>query len=85
MDKVDRDQLVSEYGDMTGVSPKVVRSDEVVAQIRQQRMQAAAAQQQSQMALNAAKSAKSLAGSDMEGDNALTRLVENSKTGQLVA
>lgn len=45
LDKVDFDQVVDDYGDMTGVSSKIVRSDDAVAAIREQARQAQQAQQ----------------------------------------
>ncbi len=78
MDKVDGDQAIDEYADMLGVSPKIVRSDEQVAEIRAQRQQAVQAQQQSESLAMAAKSARDLSGASMDGDNALTRLAGGS-------
>lgn len=74
MDKVDVDQCFDEAADMLGVPPRVVRSDEAVAQMRerraQQEQQAAAAEQAAQVA----GAAKQLSETDVSGDNALTRV-----------
>jgi hypothetical protein len=48
LDKIDVDQALDIYGDMTSIPPGIVRPDEDVAQIRDQRAQAAQAQQQAE-------------------------------------
>src|SRR5690606_2818780 len=60
LDKFDRDQAVDEYADMLGVPPKVVRSDEDVLQIRQQRARQQQAQQAAMAAAQMAQTAKTL-------------------------
>lgn len=84
MDKIDLDQMIDVYADMTSVPPGIVRADEAVAEMRQSRQ---AAQQQAQRAAQVqqtARSAKDLSQADTGGDNALTRLIEASKAGQIV-
>lgn len=76
LDKVDLDQAVDVYADMVGVPPSVVRSDEVVAQLRAGRRQAEAQAQQMAQAQAVAESAQKLSQTDMAGDNALTRMVQ---------
>jgi hypothetical protein len=84
LDKVDTDQFIDEYGDSLGVPPKMIRSDDEVEAIRAQREEAMR-QQRAQEAIPAmAGAAKSLAGADMEGDNALTRLIDEANSGSLV-
>jgi len=51
LDKVNMDSLVEEYADITGVSSKILRSDEEVAQIREQRAQAQAEEKAKQDAM----------------------------------
>lgn len=75
LDNVDADQVVQEYGDMMGVSSRVVRSAEIVGQVREQRAQAQRAQQMAQAAPAMAGAAKVLSETDMSTDNALTRLL----------
>jgi len=75
LDKIDFDETIDQIAELNGSPPSIVRSDKLVAQIRQQRMQA---QQQAQEAQNAqalVNSAKVASQADMSGDNALTRLV----------
>jgi hypothetical protein len=75
-DKVDRDELIDQAADMTGIPPSVVRSDEDVAQIRMVR--AKQAQQQAQMAAQSqqAQTAKTLSQAPLSDDSALTRLLQ---------
>jgi len=73
LDKFDFDQSVDEVALMSGVPPRLIVSDERVAQIRQDR---AKQQQQAQMAAVApqvAKAAKDAADIPIDEDNALTR------------
>lgn len=75
LDKVDLDQAVDEYGDMMGVPPRLIRPDEQVAEIRQQRAAQQAAMEQAAIAQQAAQGAKTLSETDVDSDNALTRLL----------
>jgi len=83
LDKVDVDQMIDVYGDLTSVPPGIVRPDEAVEAIRTNRAQAQQAAQKAEMIAGGAKAAKDLASADMSGDNALTRLLEQAKAGQL--
>lgn len=73
-DKFNSDKAIDSYGNMTGIDPNVIRSDDEVAAIRQER--AAREQQAAQDAAKqqAAEQIKTLAGANMEGKNALTEL-----------
>lgn len=74
MDTVDFDQAVAEYGEAVGVSPRIVRSKESLAQLRaeraqqQQMMQMAAA---AQPAAQVAKGVKDLSEARVGGQSAL--------------
>lgn len=78
LDKINVDEAVEEYGLMTGVSPKVMRSKDEVIEIRRQR---AEQQQRAEMAASlpalqsGAQAAKTLSETDMAGDSALQRLM----------
>lgn len=76
-DKLNEDQAVDEYADALAVQPSIIRSDDEVAAIRQQRAQAQAARMQAQQMAAAAQGAKVLSEADTSGDNALTRLMGN--------
>lgn len=84
LDKVDIDQLIDVYGDLTSIPPGIVRPDEVVAEIRQGRADAQKQMQQMQEMSQGAQMAKDLAGADMSGRNALTALAEQANAGGLV-
>jgi hypothetical protein len=73
LDKVDFDQMVDEYAGMLGVPPRIIRTDEQVAEIRAQREQAKAAAAQQQQAMQAVQGAQIMSQTDMSSDNALTR------------
>ena len=75
LDKIDFDEVVDQVGGLNGSPPSIIRSDEIVAQIRAQRQQAQAQAQQMQALQQGIESAKSASQADMSGDNALTRLV----------
>ena len=76
LDKIDFDQTVDEYAMMTGVPPTIIRSDEMVEQVRQQKAQAADAQKQMAMLQQGAESAKTLSQADVGGENALAALLQ---------
>ena len=58
IDKFDADQAIDEYAKVTGVPPRVIRSDDAVQDIRQQRAQAQQLQQALEMAKTGASAAK---------------------------
>lgn len=75
LDKVAWDEAMSQYGDMLGIDPRIVRSDEEAAQIRQARAEQQAALQQQQLAQQQAETAKTLSETDTAGDNALNQML----------
>jgi hypothetical protein len=84
MDKVDLDQTVDVYGDMTSVPPGVVRPDDKVIEIRTKRAKAQEAQAQSEAAMSEARAAKDLSGAKLDGNNALSEILRQAQAGQLV-
>jgi hypothetical protein len=82
--KIDGEQTLDIYADRAGVPPGVIRTDEAVAAIKEQIAAQQAQQQKAQMIAQGAQAAKNLSGSDMGGDNALTRLVDNANAGSLL-
>lgn len=80
-DKVDFDQLIDVYADITSVVPSIVRTDEKTAEIRAQRQQAVQQQQQAEQAVQQSQAVKNLSQSDTEGQNALTELINKAKAG----
>lgn len=75
LDKLDLDQLIDVYGDLTSIPPGIVRTDDDAQAIRAQRAQAQQAQAQIQAVGQASSAAKNLSQTDMTGDNALNRLL----------
>lgn len=78
-DKIDTDQLIDVYGDLTSIPPGIVRSDDAVKEIRDQRAKAQQAQAQMQAIQQGAQTAKSLSDSKLNDDNALARLLGTSE------
>lgn len=77
LDKIDFDQMVDVYGDLMSINPSIIRSDDAVAAMRQQRQQALAAQKKMEMleqitgsVKNIASSAKDLSGAEAAGGGA---------------
>lgn len=82
-DKVDKHQLVDEYGEAVGLSPRIIRPDDKVTEIAAQRQQANQAAQKAAMVKEGAAAASNLASADMSGDNALTALLRTAKAGEI--
>jgi hypothetical protein len=77
-DKWDTDQSIDEYAQAIGVPPTVVRGDDDVAKLRQQRAQQMAAQQvaaAAQPLKDASVAAKNLSETDVNGQSALDQVV----------
>jgi hypothetical protein len=75
-DKANTDKIIDKAGGYLGVDAEMVRGDDEVEAIRQQRAEAMQAQQAKVEAREAAAAAKDLAGADMSGNNALTNVVQ---------
>jgi hypothetical protein len=84
LDKVNWDQTIDEYAEMTGVPAGIIITDEKVLQMREARAQQARQQQmaESMPALaQGASAAKTLADTDVQGVNALTQLMTGMGNG----
>jgi hypothetical protein len=77
LDKFDADQWADAYADMLGIDPELIVPGEQVAIVRQQRSQAAQAQQQAALMEQGANTAAKLASADTSGQNALTDVTRN--------
>lgn len=77
LDGVNLDRLVRETGDVLGMKPELMRSDEEIAGIRKARADAQAAQAKAQQMVQAAGAARDLAAAPTSSDqpNALTDLL----------
>lgn len=71
LDKVDFDEMIDDYGDRTGISSRVIRSDDAVAQIRQTKAKIQQQAQASALANQTSQTAKNLSQSNTKGPNAL--------------
>lgn len=82
LDKVDMDQMLEDYGDITSIPVNIVRSEDAVQAIRAQKAKQAQAEQLAQHAPALAGAAKDLSSSPMDGNNALNALLQQSQAGQ---
>lgn len=80
LDKLDIDELIERYADMSGVPPAILRQAEEVAAIRAERNKSTQTQMMAEMVAKGAGAARDLSQASLEGDTALTRL---SRAGQL--
>ncbi|MCP3983686.1 MAG: hypothetical protein GY723_04815 [bacterium] len=87
LDKLNGDKMVDDYGETIGADPELIRSNEQVAELRQQRAQAAQLNQESaRAARDAAVAAKTASETTIsEDDSALNRLVEAYSNGAQAA
>ena len=75
LDKIDGDQLLDIYADLTSIPPGIVRSDEAVAQIRQQRADAQAKEQQQIQQAQNVENAKKLSETKTSGGQSALELI----------
>jgi len=78
LDKVDFDQAIDVYSEMTSVPPSIVRTDEQVQAIREGRAQSQAQAQKMEQMAQGAQAAKNLSQASLEGDSALTAMLEQA-------
>ncbi len=81
LDKVNADQIIDVYADTISLPPSIVRTDDEVAEIRNQRAQAQKQQQQMQMTQMAAQTAKDLGQTDLSQDKALGAMLGLANAG----
>ena len=84
LDKIDFDQAVDVYADMTSIPPSMVKTDDDVEGIRGQRAQAEAQAQKMAMIQQGAAAAKDLSAAKTDEDNALTSIARSAEAGNLV-
>ena len=83
LDKVDADKLIEEYHYEIGAPERVLRPPELVAQVRLQRQQAQARQQQTEQALTMAKAAKQAGNTPVgQGGTALDEIINAARGAQ---
>lgn len=80
-DKVDMDQMIDIYGEITSVPPSIIRTDDQVESVRMQREEQFRAQQQAEIQAQRAQTIKTLADAPTDGENALTDLINQAQAG----
>ena len=75
MDKIDIDYALDKYSSLLNNDPKMMRTDDDVMKIRQDRAQQERAAQQAQIAEQIARGAKTMSQADTGGNNALTAML----------
>lgn len=75
LDKGNWDEMIDRYGEIVGLPPKIIRSDQEVAGIRKNRAQQQLQQQQMQNAANAIQGAKLLSETKTGDQSALTAMM----------
>ena len=82
MDNIDVDYALDEYSSLLNNNPKIIRSPEALAQIRQQRQQQMEQAQQAEIAQKLSAGAKNLSGADVGGgQNALQAMMGQQQGG----
>lgn len=74
LDKLNVDEAIEAYADMTGVPPTMINSEEEARAIREARAMQAAQVMAAEQASQAVQGAKTLADADLDGNNALKAL-----------
>ena len=82
LDTIDMDELVTQYADLLGIPPKIIRDPENIAKIRKIKSDQQQDQMKAQQMEQTASTAKQLSMADMNGNNALTKLVSSLQNGQ---
>jgi hypothetical protein len=77
LDRWDLDETAKEYHTGIGLAPKILRSDEEVDAVRQQRAQQQQAMQAAEMAKTSSEAVANVASAPLDGDNALARIIQN--------
>lgn len=75
VDKLDFDEAVDQYADMVGVPPKIIRSDDKVLKMREQRAAQQAQAQEAVMAAQRVDNAKKLSETKVGENNALDNIM----------
>lgn len=82
--KINIDKMLDIYAERLSIDPEINRSDEEVQAIQEQAQKVQAANAMVEQAKTASDAAKNLSQADLSNDNALKRIVDQSKAGQLV-
>lgn len=83
LDKVNADQIVDVYGDLVGISPTIIRTDDEVEEIRSERAKQQQMEQMAQMIPQGAKAAKDLAQAPVDNNSLLSNLINQGSANAL--
>lgn len=75
MDNIDSDYALDKYSELLNNDPKIIRSPEAVAQIRQQRAEQVAAAQQAEQLKALAEAGKNLGEIELGGGNVASQMM----------
>lgn len=78
LNKIDAQQAVDEYALSVGINPRIIRSDDAVAELEAQQARAQQAQQSMMMSQQVADVAHTASQADTEGNNGLTVMMKNA-------
>ena len=81
-DKIDFDQMIDEYAEAVGTSPRLVRPDEQVDEIRAEHQKQMQQQALAQNVQAGSAAAKNLSQANLDGNNALTKLMDSMGKAQ---
>ena len=76
MDKLNADEVIDEFARAKGAPPNIIRSEDEVAAIREQRAQAQAAAMERQQTADSIAAAKSLGDTSIDEDTALGGMMD---------
>lgn len=77
LDRWNLDETAKEYHGGMGLAPKIVRTDDEVAAIREQRAQQQQAAEQMEMVKAGSEAVRNVGQVPLDGDNALARIIQN--------
>ena len=84
LDKVDFDKVVEEYSERLSIPTKILRSEQDINNIREDRAQQAQQAQQAQMMAEQSKSIKDLSQSSLDNDSALSELISSDQMAGVI-
>lgn len=84
LDKIKTDQLIDVYADITSIPSNIIRTDDEVNKIRNQRASSQAKQQQIEQQQQQIQSAQSLSQIKTDDDNYLNQMLKNANAGAIL-
>jgi len=81
LNKVNYNRVIDDYGDMLGIDPNILRSDEEADEMTAQQAEAQQAREEAETAAKMGAAMKSAATAPLEGDTALSRLASAAAAG----